>query len=75
MTKEELVNAALKVEVPKIISESGFEIVAPVWLAENPNASIIDVKSFIYKFFSAYNNRPSERASGKMTTVSDPLTD
>ena len=57
------------------IEESGFNIVAPVWLRQNLSATRTDVSKFIEKFFVAYSHRPSKRTSGKMTTVPDKLID
>ena len=60
---------------PMEIEESGFNIVASVWLQQNPNASLIDAAKFVDKFFTAYNHRPSKRTSGKMSTIPDKLID
>lgn len=75
MTEEEIKILARRSYPQTMITESGFDIVAPVWLSENSTATRSAADKFIQKFFSAYDNRPSKRISGKMTTVPDKLID
>ena len=75
MTEEEIKIMARRSYPQTMITESGFDIVVPVWLSENPTATRTVVDKFIQKFFTAYDNRPSKRTSGKMTTVPDKLID
>ena len=75
MTAEQVFAYACQKGYASKFTESGFMIVVPVWLTENPSAGMTDVDKFVKKFFSAYDNRPSQRISGKMTTVPDPLID
>ena len=43
------------------IKNSGFEIVAKVWLEDNPNATEQDKDKFVQKFFKGYQNRPTQK--------------
>lgn len=75
MTEVEVRNIAEESYSLEEIKESGFLIVASVWLQQNPNALRTDVFKFVEKFFLAFSHRPSKRTSGKMTTVPDKLID
>lgn len=55
------------------IKNSGFEIVAKVWLEDNPNATEQDKDKFVQKFFKGYQNRPTQKTGNPSKTISDPL--
>ena len=75
MTKDQIITLAIAKYTKKKVEDSGFEIVVPVWISENSSHTSLDVQDFLKKFFDGYNNRPSQRTSGEMKSVSDPLID
>lgn len=75
LTVDQIIAQASREATAKELTDSGFSIVVPVWLKNMKTSTVEDVNKFIKKFFTAYRNRPSQRTTGKMTTVSDPLTD
>lgn len=58
---------------PDEINNSGFNIVAAVWIEDNPNADEEMRCKFVKKFFHAYRNRPSIKKGNPSKTIPDPL--
>ncbi len=55
------------------IKNSGFNIVAAVWIEDNPDADEEKKSKFVKKFFHAYRNRPSLKKGSPSKTIPDPL--
>ena len=57
----------------KLLEESGYSIVFPVWQRIMEDTSPMEAEKFLHKFIKGYLNRPSVRISNPIGTIPDPM--